>query len=107
MGHHSTQAGLSAFFRARWIGLVSVERLFWVDMVLVGTLINLATSFAALIALGLKWPLWAWVGVYLSPLAYNLFLVAALWRACDALTPRMANTYRAGALGWIVIATLI
>ncbi|MGE0500948.1 MAG: hypothetical protein AB7I79_04725 [Rhizobiaceae bacterium] len=95
------------FFRSRLDGAVPLDRLFWLDMALVGTLINLATSFAALVALGLKWPAWAWIAVYLSPLPYNLFLVMAVWRTSASAAPGVAATARAGALAWLIIATLI
>jgi len=97
----------AGFFRSRWHGQVSLDRLFWVDMVLVGTLINLATSFAALIALGFKWPAWASIAVYAAPFPYNVFLVLAVWRMSERLGPRAAGFARTGALGWLVIATVI
>jgi hypothetical protein len=98
----------AGFFRARWLGAVSLDRLFWFDMIVVGTAINLVTSFAALIVLGLKWPVWASIAVYLAPLPYNLFLVFAVWRAAENLAdPRLASYARTGALLWLVIASLI
>ena len=95
------------FFRSRWLGTVPIERLFWMDMIVVGTAINIATSFAALVVLGLKWPVWASIVVYLAPLPYNLFLVAAIWRTVDRSHARTAGVVRSAALAWIVIATLI
>lgn len=97
----------TGFFRARWRGDVPLGRLFWVDMVVVGTTLNLATSFGALVALGLKWPEWAAAAVYFSPLPYNLFLVLSVWWACDKVDARTAGVARAGALAWVLVATLI
>ncbi len=100
-------APAAGFFRSRLRGGVSLNRLVWLDMVLVGTTINLATSFAALVVLGLKWPLWASVAVYLSPLPYNLFLVAAVWRTAERLEPGHRALARTAAFAWLVVATLI
>jgi F0F1-type ATP synthase assembly protein I len=98
----------AGFFRARWLGAVSLDRLFWFDMIVVGTVINIVTSFAALIVLGLKWPVWASIMVYLTPLPYNLFLVFAVWRTAEQLADQRTASYaRTGALLWLVIATLI
>ena len=99
--------GTPGFFAARWRGLVSAERLFFIDMLLLGTAINLATSFASLIVLGLKFPLWASLAVYVSPLPYNVFLLLALWRATDRQHTTSAGTYRIAALCWLVVATVI
>ncbi len=46
------------FFRTRWRGEVPLDRLFWRDMLLVGTVLSVASSALALLLLGLKLPLW-------------------------------------------------
>lgn len=95
------------FLAARWRGLASADRVFWVDMWLVGTGINLATTFLSLVVLGLKFPLWASLAVFFSPAPWNIFLTVAVWRACDAQRPRGASFYKAGALAWLLLATTI
>ena len=73
------------FFRSRWLGEVPLDRLFWRDMMLVGTGINVASSAVALVLLGLKMPL-GLVLVVVAPTArarialmvYSLSLVALL-----------------------------
>ncbi len=81
------------FFSDRWRAKVNYRRLFWLDMVAVGTLINLFISFAALmlVALGGE-PIWA-VLLHFSTLPYNAFLLAAIWRF-PAVTPatRLASS---------------
>lgn len=85
------------FFSDRWRAKVNFCRLFWLDMLAVGTLINLFISFAALmlVALGGK-PIWA-VLLHFSTLPYNGFLLAAIWRF-PAVTPAM----RLAASAWFV-----
>ena len=41
------------FFSDRWQAKVNFRRLFWLDMLAVGTLINLFSSFAALLLMAL------------------------------------------------------
>ena len=101
------EASDAGYFRSRLRGDVSLERLFWIDMIILGTALNLTTSFAALVVLGLKWPTWAWVAVYLSPLPYNLFLVAALWRTSERSQPGYRTVVRTASFAWLVVATLI
>lgn len=95
------------YFAARWHGEVPLGTLLWRDMLLFGTLLNLATSFSAIVLLGLKMPVWVWFGAYLSPLPYNLFLVIATWKATAALPPAQASGARMVALVWLAVATLI
>jgi hypothetical protein len=95
------------FFAARWRGLVSADRLFWVDMWLLGTALNLATTFLSLVVLGLKLPLWASLVVFFSPAPWNVFLTVSVWRACDLQRPRGASFYKLGAIAWLVLATTI
>ncbi len=75
--------------------------LFWRDLVLVGTLVNvLFTGVAlALAASGLSIPLAA--AVHFAPLPYNLFLVASVWRLPASALHRWAS------LAWLAFVTLV
>lgn len=75
--------------------------LFWRDLVLVGTLVNvLFTGVAlALAASGLSIALAA--AVHFAPLPYNLFLVAAVWRLPASALHRWAS------VGWLTFVTLV
>ena len=95
------------FLVARWRGRVAADRVFWVDMWLAGTAINIATTFLSLVVLGLKLPLWLSLAVYFAPVPWNVFLVVSLWRACDRQRPAGAGFYRLAALAWLALATLI
>lgn len=97
----------AGFFASRWAGDARVDVLIWRDMLVVGTTINLVTSFAALMALGFKAPVWLAALIYLSPLPYNLFLVLALWRCIERQGTKHAGTLRIGSLLWLVVVTLI
>jgi hypothetical protein len=96
-----------AFFVRRWRRQVPLGLLFWRDMIVVGSLLNLAAAFAGLLALGFKAHLAVATLVFFSPLPYNVFLVASVWRAADLIPDARAWSVRAGATIWLVIATLI
>lgn len=83
------------FWRLRWQGRAPLRTLFWRDMVLWGTGLNLLLSFVALMSLALGLPLaWA-VALHFAPLPWNVFVVAALWR-----TPGAPPLMRIAALAW-------
>lgn len=101
------RTGLFAFFARRWQRQVPLGTLFWRDMIVVGTLINIAATFAGLMALGLKADLAVAMLVFFSPLPYNIFLVGAVWRTAELVPAERAWTVRFGAAAWLVIASLL
>ncbi|AZO50503.1 MAG: hypothetical protein EOS58_08430 [Mesorhizobium sp.] len=98
--------GLAGFFRSRWQGRVPLDRLFWRDMVLVGTAINIASSVLALILLGLKLPLWLVLAVHFTLVPYNLFLTFAVWRTAEKSGGGKASLMMLGSALWL-IATVV
>jgi len=109
MSRQGAAAGDSGygFLAARWNGRVPLSRLFFMDMLLVGSILNLASTFASLMVLGFKLPLWLSLAVYALPIPFNIFLTAAVWRSAAMLAPRSAGAYKAGALLWLLLATLL
>lgn len=100
-------ATAAGFLAARRAGRVPLSRVFWIDMLVIGTAINVLASLAAVLALGFKAPEWLSLAIYLSPLPWSLFLVLAVWRACDRPGEASPPAYRAAALAWLAAATLI
>ena len=98
---------MSRFFAARWRGSVALERLFWRDLIIVGTAINIAATLAALGLLAAKAPLAAALAVHIAPLPYNLFLAFAVWRTAERRGGGLAFAYQLAAIAWLVIAILI
>ncbi len=90
------------YFARRWHGQVPVAVLLWRDMLGVGTVINLITTFLTLVAVVQNAQTGIIAALHFAPMPYNLFLFAALWRAPDR------NTFAAAiAAGWLVVMTLV
>ena len=94
------------FFRSRWLGQVPIDRLFWRDMMLVGTGINVASSAAALVLLGLKTPLGFVLVVHFAPVPYNIFLTIAVWRTAEQLGAK-ASLMLLGSALWLVATVAV
>ena len=77
-------------------------RLFWRDMLLVGSAINLGFGFLALMLLAQGVATATAIALHFAPLPYNLFLFAALWRR-----PGRPLWLSASAVLWLLLATLI
>jgi hypothetical protein len=98
---------VAAFFRWRWRGAVPLDRLFWRDLVLVGTAINIASSVAALILLGLKLPLAFALAAHFAPVPYNLFLTFAVWRTAEKAGGAKASLMMLGAALWLIVLVVV
>lgn len=86
----------------RWRGAVPLRVLFWRDMLAVGTVVNLFATFAGLIAAAAGAPM-AWAAaLHFSPLPYNVFLFAALWRR-----PGRPWAMAWAAAAWLALMTVI
>ncbi|MBX3569549.1 MAG: hypothetical protein KF914_15920 [Rhizobiaceae bacterium] len=98
---------LHAFFRDRWRGDIPIRRLFWRDMIVVGSAINAATTLAALAVLVAGYAGWLSLAVFASPTPYNLFLVFAVWRTTERVVVPGSSAYQAGSILWLVLALLL
>ncbi len=98
---------LVAFFVMRWRGFCPLGVLFWRDMLIVGTAINIASTLAALVLLGLK--VWAplAIAVHFMTLPYSLFLVLSVWKTTERSPPATASATRLAACGWLLISLII
>ncbi len=97
-----TRHRFAGFFATRWHGNRALPRLFWFDMVLVGTVLNLLVSVVALALAAKRAPPALSAAVFFSMLPYNLFLFASVWRNAKG-SPYL----RVGAAVWLVAATLL
>jgi hypothetical protein len=100
-------SGSWAFFMRRWQRQVPLGLLFWRDMIVVGSAINLAAAFASLVALGFKADLAIAMLIYLAPMPYNFFLAGAVWRTAERVDAAKASSARLGAILWLAAATVL
>ena len=103
----TARTGPLSFVVRRWRRQVPIGLLFWRDMVLVGSALNLAAAFAGLMALGFKADLLVAMLVFHAPLPYNFFIVGAIWRTADLADAAKASSARFGAAVWLVAATVL
>lgn len=95
------------FFLSRWRGLIPLDRLFWWDMIVVASGINIAAAAVALMLLGMKAPLMAALTVHFAPVPYNVFLFLAIWRTAGTVPGFLSSLAQIVAACWLMLATLI
>ena len=93
---------LGRYFSRRWSGQVSWQTLLWPDILGVGTVLNLTATLVALVAAIQGVHVAVVALLHFAPLPFNLFLVAALWRA-----PRRPAIAAGVALAWLVVMVLV
>lgn len=84
-----------------------LDRLFWRDMLLVGTAISLASSVLALVLLGLKLPLWLVLTVHFLPVPYNIFLTIAVWRTAEKAGGFQGQLMMLGSAFWLIATAVV
>jgi hypothetical protein len=92
----------TAFFAGRWQGRVPMHLLFWRDMLMVGSGINLAAGFVVLMLIAQGVSLGLAIALHFLLLPYNLFLAMAVWRS-----PHRTGATTSAAALWLVIFTLV
>lgn len=95
------------FVLARWRGEAPLSTVFWRDMLLAGSLINVTAALGAMALLVWKMPIVLALLLFFAPLPVNLFLVIAVWRCGASSSPQNAFVTRMGATIWLVVATTI
>ena len=93
---------MSTFLIQRWHGRIGWRTLFWRDLLLIGTGLNLLMtgSALALLSQGVALP-WVLL-VHLLPLPYNLFIVSAIGRA-----PQRPALVLGVSVFWLVFLVLV
>lgn len=92
----------AGYFGSRWRGAAHLSQLYWRDMMIVGSFINLFTGFTALMIAAQGGDLRVAAMVHFATLPYNVFLVLALWR-----TPGRSRFMAWTSLVWLGTVTIL
>ena len=98
---------IRAYIRDRIDGTVPLGTVFWRDMMLVGTLLAVASTALALAVFASNAPMALGVIVFLSPLPYNVLVTMGVWKAANRATPVWRDLARIAALLWLIAATIL
>lgn len=86
------------FFAQRWRAQIGWPTLFWRDLLLIGTSLNLLMTGTALVLISRDVPMQWVLLAHLSPLPYNLLIVSAIWRA-----PRRPTVVLCVSVFWLLL----
>jgi len=97
---------MNGFIASRLNGEVPLETVFWRDMIVVGTVINVLATGLSMVLYVAEAPTVLGLLVFFSPLPWNLFLMACVWKAAGSAGEK-AWIFQAGAILWLVAMTLL
>ena len=86
---------------------VPLKTLFWRDMVLWGTALNLIFLGIALAMAANGFPAWQALLVFLLPLPYNVFVWHCVWTGAGRLDGFGRSALRSIATGWLVLVIVL
>lgn len=93
---------MKTFITQRWQGRIAWRTLFWRDLLLVGTGLNLLMTGTALALLSQDAPIHWVLLAHLLPLPYNLFIVSSIWSA-----PQRPLAVLGASLCWLVLFVVV
>ena len=96
-----------AYVKNLWRGELPLARAFWSDMLVIGTVVNVAAMIAAMLLFVAGAPIAVGVVVHFSPLPYNLLLFFAVWQAASRETSDWSFPAQAVALVWFFVMFVV
>lgn len=88
-------------------GEVPLARVFFHDMLLVGTIVNIVTGGLALAFYAGGLPGWLSLAIFISPLPYNIALCTFVWQSAARNPSGWSDFARAGSALWLLAVLII
>jgi len=96
-----------AYVTSLWRGELPLGRVFWSDMLIIGTVVNVAAMIAAILLFVSSAPITIGVVVHFSPVPYNLLLLLGVWHAAQRETSDWSFAAQAIAVVWFIAMLVI
>lgn len=98
---------LAGYFRSLWRGEFPLARVFWTDMIIIGSMVNLLVSAAAMLLFVSGVPILFGVIVHFAPVPYNVVLFLAVWQAAAREMSVWSFAAQVAGLIWLITAIVI
>lgn len=96
-----------AYVLSLWRGELPLARVFWIDMLAIGSLVNIVATIGAVLLFAAGAPIALGVAVHFAPLPYNILLFLAVWQSAAREASDWSFPAQAAALIWLVAALVI
>lgn len=93
--------------RCRLAGEVPLGEAFFFEMLLLGTMVNIAIGLCAFAMIAADLPVWIPILVFLSPQPYNIVLLMSVWRSATLSQARGSDIAKMVAVLWFVLMIFV
>ena len=94
------------YFRDLWTGALPLSRVLWVDMLAVGTLVNIIILLVLIVLVAAD-ETFAALAVFLLHIPYSIVLFAAVWRSAEREKVDWAWFARTVAAVWLAAVLIV
>jgi hypothetical protein len=95
------------YARRLWRGEIPLVRVFWTDMIVIGSLVNIVGTAAAMLLFVSGAPVALGVIVHFAPVPYNILLFLAVWQSAARQVSRWSFFAQIGGLIWMITAIVL
>lgn len=88
-------------------GDVPLAEVFINDMLVIGSMVNIALALAGFAMLAAGWPTWLAAVTFFSPQPYNIILLIAVWRSASRSPVRAADLAKIAGIVWFVVMIFV
>lgn len=93
--------------RRRLAGDVPLGQALFSEMLVIGSLVNIAIGLCAFAMIAADFPIWLPIIVFLAPQPYNIILLISVWRSASRSQQRGADLAIAAAIIWFVVMIFV
>jgi hypothetical protein len=98
---------VAAYVGSLWRGEIPLGRVFWTDLLIIGTVANIAATIAALLLFVSGLPVAIGVAVHFLTLPYNLLLLLGVWHAAQREASEWSFAAQAIAVMWFIAMLVV
>lgn len=96
-----------AYLYRLWRGDFPLARVFWTDMIIIGSIVNIVGAAAALLIIVSGAPIAFGVIVHFAPVPYNILLFLSVWQSAAREVSRWSFPAQVVGLIWMIIVIVI
>ncbi len=95
---------MAGYFRTLYRGELPLARVFWTDMILIGSMVNIVGTAVAMLLFAAGAPIALGVFAHFSPIPYNILLFLAVWQSAAREASGWSFAAQAAGLVWLIVA---
>lgn len=95
------------FIRRRLAGTIPLAEAFFTEMLVIGSMVNIAIALCAFAMIAADLPVWMPIAVFLAPLPYNALLAISVWQSARKAAPAQAGLVRGVAVVWFALMIVV